>query len=249
MKISIITANYNNEATLKVCFDSVRNQTYGNIEHIIIDGASSDRSMDIIKAYAKLPFVKYFSAKDDGIYDALNKGIKRASGEVIGFLHADDMFASNHTVQNIVAQFQLKQCDGVYGDLHYFKDSSPFNIIRNWVSGPFNKSLLKHGWMPPHPTLYIKSKLYQENGLYKCNYKIAADYDFILCLFRQKDLTFSYVPEVFVKMRMGGTSNRNLKNIIRKSLEDYRILKNNNFKYPLITLTLKNLTKIKQFVT
>ena len=182
MKISIITANYNNEATLKACFDSVSDQTYVNIEHIIIDGASNDGSMDIIKAYAKLPFVKYFSAKDDGIYDALNKGIKRASGEVIGFLHADDMFASNQTVQNIVAQFQLKQCDGVYGDLHYFKGSSPVNIIRNWVSGPFKKSLLKHGWMPPHPTLYIKSKLYQENGLYKCNYKIAADYDFILCL-------------------------------------------------------------------
>jgi len=248
MKISIITANYNNEATLENCFDSVRNQTYGNIEHIIIDGASIDRSMDIIKTYAKLPFVKYFSAKDDGIYDALNKGIKRASGEVIGFLHADDILANKYVVQNIVSQFQLKQCDGVYGDLHYFKGSSPFNIIRNWVSKPFEKNLLKHGWMPPHPTLYIKSKLYQKNGLYKCNYKIAADYDFILCLFRQKDLTFSYVPEVFVKMRMGGTSNRNLKNIIRKSLEDYTILKNNNFKYPLITLTLKNLTKIKQFV-
>ena len=249
MKISIITACFNNEATLEACFNSVKNQTYLNIEHIIIDGASKDCSVDIIKVYAELPFVKYFSAKDDGIYDALNKGIKKASGEVIGFLHADDIFASEHVVQNIVSQFQLKQCDGVYGDLHYFKGSSPLNIIRNWVSKPFKKSLLKQGWMPPHPTLYIKAKLYQKNGLYKCNYKIAADYDFILCLFKQKDLNFSYVPKVFVKMRMGGTSNRTLRNIVLKSSEDYRILKENNFKYPLFTLTLKNLTKIKQFVT
>ena len=249
MKISIITANYNNEATLSACFESVKCQTYLNIEHIIIDGASNDGSIDTIKTYSKFPHVRYYSAKDNGIYDALNKGIKKATGDVIGFLHADGMFAGKNVVQNIVSKFESNKCDGVYGDLHYFRGSTPVNIIRNWVSRPFKKSLLKQGWMPPHPTLYIKAKLYQKNGLYKCDYKIAADYDFILSLFKQKDLIFSYVPEVFVKMRMGGTSNSSLKNIIHKSLEDYKILKDNNFKYPLYVLTLKNLSKIKQFVS
>lgn len=248
MKVSIITANYNNEHTLQMCLESVSQQTYADIEHIVIDGASTDGSMKLIESHSNAADIKYFSSKDNGIYDALNKGIAKATGDIIGILHSDDVFAHSEVIENIVSQFESKDCDGVYGDLHYFKGNSPLNIIRNWVSKPFKNHLLKQGWMPPHPTLYLKSKVYHTNGFYKSNYKIAADYDFMINLFSQSQLKFSYVPEVFVKMRTGGISNSSLKNIITKSMEDYKILKENNFKNPLYTLTLKNLSKVKQFV-
>lgn len=248
MKVSIITATYNSSSTIDKCVKSVLNQTYLDIEYIIVDGCSSDNTLSIIKELSKdFSNVKISSERDKGIYDALNKGIAKASGDIIGFVHSDDFLAKKTIIDTMVKTFQEKRVDGIYGNLHYVAYDNPKKVIRNWVSEPFHYKLLKRGWMPAHPTLYLKKELYNINGGFDLSYKIAADYDFILRIFKQKDLKFYYLPVTIMKMRMGGVSNKNVKNIIQKTKEDYRAIKNNNIG-SIYTVVLKNLLKIKQFV-
>jgi glycosyltransferase involved in cell wall biosynthesis len=248
MKVSIITATYNSEATIAMCVNSVLSQTYSNIEYIIVDGKSTDDTLKILKVLtANATNVFLSSEPDQGIYDALNKGIEKAAGDIIGFLHSDD-FLTDHKVIELIAQsFVNQNADGIYGDLHYVSSDSPDKIIRNWISEPFNLKLLKRGWMPAHPTLYLKKELYDTYGKFNLQYKIAADYDFILRIFKQEHLCFYYLPKTIVKMRTGGASNRSLKNIVQKTKEDYRAVKVNNTGNWL-TILLKNVTKLKQFM-
>lgn len=247
MKASLITATYNSCATLNTAVSSVVNQTYNNIEYIIVDGASKDGSLELIQDFQKVhDNIKLISEPDNGIYDALNKGIRHATGEIIGFIHADDMLASNWVVSNIVDHFD-DDVAGVYGDLHYITSVEPFKIIRNWKSEPFRPELLRQGWMPAHPTLFLKKSIYEQYGSYKLDYRIAADYDFMLRIFKDSTLKFKYLPEVITKMRVGGASNKSLKNLIQKTKEDYRAIKINNIG-GLSTLIKKNLSKIKQFL-
>ncbi len=249
MKVSIITATYNSESTIEMCVNSVLNQTYSDIEYIIIDGLSSDTTISKVKGLTEgSSNVKISSEADKGIYDALNKGIAMATGAIVGFVHSDDFLADDNIIASIVEVFNSKNVDGVYGNLHYvaFEDTS--KIIRNWISKPFSYKLLRQGWMPAHPTLYLKKNLYDANGAFNLEYKIAADYDFILRIFRQTDLTFYFFPKTIVKMRVGGASNRSLKNIIQKTKEDYQAIKTNKTGN-LLTILLKNVTKIKQIMT
>ncbi|WP_299778196.1 glycosyltransferase family 2 protein [uncultured Formosa sp.] len=247
MKVSIITATYNSEKTIEDCLKSVLNQNYNNIEYIIIDGASTDDTLSIIeKAKLKHENIISVSEADKGIYDALNKGIEKATGDVVGFLHSDDFFASNETINHIVEAFKSNKVDGVYGDLHYINSTNSDKIVRNWKSQPFSEKLLKQGWMPAHPTLFLKKSVYLKHGLFNLNFKIAADYDLMLRIFKDASLRFNYLPEVITKMRVGGASNRSLKNIWLKTREDYMAVKGNKMGSPVLVICSKNLSKIPQ---
>ena len=248
MKISIITACYNSESTLADAINSVLAQDYDDIEYIIVDGASTDGSMAIVEA-RKDSISKVISEPDNGIYDALNKGVAIATGDFIGFLHSDDVLASNDAISSIVNILKSSpDAQAAYGDLIYVKASDLNSIFRRWVSKPFKPSLLRKGWMPAHPTLYLRKKCYQDLGAFDLSYKIAADYDSVLRYFSQPGFSAAYLPKVLVKMRVGGASNGSIKAILRKSKEDYRALRVNHIKYPLLVLTLKNISKLGQFV-
>ena len=206
---------------------------------------SFDNTISIIKDF-KQEKIKLISEKDEGIYDALNKGIRLANGDIIGFLHSDDYFACDNIISDIVEKFNDTLCHGLYGNLQYVDKSNTLKVIRNWESSRFFLKLLKKGWMPPHPTLFLRSSICEEVGHFNTNYKISADYDFILRVFKRESLDFEYLPKVITKMRIGGESNRSLSNILHKIKEDYIIIKNNNIG-GFITLILKNTSKIKQF--
>jgi glycosyltransferase len=247
MKISIITATYNSEQNIASALESISSQTYKNVELVIIDGASKDNTVSKIRE-TFTDDLKIISEKDNGIYDALNKGIETATGDLIGFVHSDDFLASKDILSNIASIFQEEKVDGVYGDLQYVNKEETSKVIRYWKSEAFKPELLKKGWMPAHPTLFLKKEVYKKHGHFNLNYNIAADYDLMLRIFSDPTLKFKYLPEVITKMRVGGASNRSLKNIKLKSLEDLRALRANGIKNPLMVLAYKNFSKLGQFV-
>jgi glycosyltransferase len=246
-KISIITAVYNNKTTIEDTILSVISQTYKNIEYIVIDGNSTDGTLDVLNRY-RFNFDIFISETDEGIYDALNKGLSMAHGDIIGFLHADDTFYSNKTLEIIATAFNNNFIIGVYGDLLYVDKENPSKIVRYWKSKPYKSSLLSKGWMPPHPTLFFDRKIVDEIGYFNTKYVIAADYDYLLrMLLHYPENDFCYLPVIITCMRTGGKSNRSLKNIINKSREDYEIIKDNKIG-GINTLLNKNFSKISQFV-
>ena len=245
MKVSVITATYNSHPTILDTIECIRKQGYANIEYIVVDGGSNDQTVEVIRDSKVI--AKSVSEPDKGIYDALNKGIRMASGDVIGFVHSDDLLAQSEILENISQTFQKEEIDGVYGDLVYVDKEDTDKVVRYWKSQPFQPKLLKRGWMPAHPTLYLKKHVYEKHGMFDLDFKIAADYDFMLRVLQDSELKFAYLPEVITKMRLGGASNRNLKNIIQKSKEDFRALKKNGIPYPAYALFVKNLSKLTQF--
>jgi len=244
VKISIITATYNNEDTIEDAIKSVSSQTYKNIEHIIIDGNSSDNTLQIIKKQQE-KIAKIISEPDDGIYDALNKGIKNSNGELIAFLHGDDIYADINIIEHVVHSFENNNTDSIYADLLYVSKNNTNKVIRNWKSGTFTFKKLKKGWMPPHPTFIVKKEIYERCGNFDTSFRIAADYDIILRFLGKHKISTSYLPEVMIKMRVGGESNRSIKNIIRKMKEDVKALKKNKLGN-WHTVILKNIIKIPQ---
>jgi len=245
MIVTIITATYNSASSLEDCIKSVITQTYKNIEYIIIDNCSTDDTLDIAKSYSD-NIGRIISEPDKGIFDALNKGIKIASGDIIAFLHADDFYSDNTIIENVVNKLEETKLDSLYGDLQYVAKQNTEKVIRNWVAGEYKPKKLLNGWMPPHPTFFVKRKCYQKYGLFNLDYKIAADYELMLRFLGKHKVTTCYLNMVMVKMRIGGTSNRSLKNIIQKSTEDLRALKENNIG-SYYTLVLKNVRKLNQF--
>ena len=245
MKISIITITYNSAKTLQRALASILSQTYKDIEHIIVDGASDDGTVEIIKAYAAAhENVQWVSEKDDGIYNALNKGIRMATGDVIGFLHSDDVLNSADSIEQIATAFESSQADVVYGDLQYCKGGK---VVRRWKSNAFNPRTLKFGWMPPHPTVYVRKEVYEQVGLYDEWFRISADYDMLLRIFTAGYKTY-YIPEVMVSMETGGASNKNTKARLSKTQEDFIVLKKNHVGAGLLTVACKQLRKIRQFL-
>jgi len=245
LKISLITAVYNNAKTIASALDSVLAQKGADLELIVIDGGSTDGTLEVLQGYADHLAV-LVSEPDNGIYYALNKGIGLASGEVVGFLHSDDLLASENVLNRVSEVFADSKVGAIYGDLVYVRKDNSDVIIRYWKSGDFSSARLGWGWMPPHPTFYVRRSVYERLGMYDTEYRIAADYDCILRFLGKGNIQVVYIPEVLVKMRVGGASNRSLKNILRKSLEDYRALKNNGVG-GLGTLVWKNLSKLPQF--
>ena len=245
LKISVVTAVYNRKRTISDAIKSVQTQTYKTVEHIIQDGGSTDGTLDMAQRLLT-PSMKIESVPDEGIYDAINKGLARATGDVIGLMHSDDFFASQTVLEDVAATFQDPSIDGVYGDLDYVAEADTDKIIRRWRSSQYDQSSLAKGWMPPHPTLYLRRAVFDTWGTYDTSYQIAADYDAMLRYLAKGKIRLAYVPKVFVKMRVGGESNRSIARIIRKSSEDYRALKTNGIG-GVGALARKNLSKIKQF--
>ena len=246
MKFTVITAVYNAEETVAQALDSMASQTYAHVEHLVIEGQSTDRSMAAIHA-ASHDRMSVVSEPDTGIYDALNKGIARATGDVIGFLHSDDYLAHPDVLSRIAVEFEDPAVEAVFSDLDYVSKADTSRIVRRWATGPFTPQRLKRGWMPAHPALYLRKSVYERIGVFDTSFHISADYDFILRYFSKTTARSVYIPEVLYKMRMGGVSNRDFGRIKRKSMEDYRAIRRNGVGGPL-TLAGKNLSKLDQFL-
>jgi len=237
---------FNRVGTIAEAMESVQRQTHLDVEHVVQDGASTDGTLDVIERLSRVD-TNMVSERDGGIYDAINRGISRATGDVIGLMHSDDAFAHDRVLAKVADALADPEIDGVYGDLDYVAADNPIRVIRHWKSGEYSPTLLKRGWMPPHPTLYLRRSVFELYGLYDTSFSIAADYDAMLRYLAKGRIRLAYIPEVLVKMRLGGESNRSLERIIRKSREDYRALQNNNVG-GLGTLAAKNFSKLTQFV-
>ena len=245
MRISIITVAFNSAATIADTMRSVAGQTHDDIEHLVIDGASTDDTLAVVRAHGA-HLAKLLSEPDQGIYDAMNKGLALATGDFVGFLNADDMLASPDVVTSIARAAGIHGTDAVCGDLVYVLKDRPDKVLRYWRCGPFAPSQLRFGWMPPHPTLYVRRALIGELGGFDTRLRIAADYEFMLRYLGRAGTQVRYVPEVLVKMRTGGASNRSLGAMLRKSREDLLALRRNQVG-GLVTLLCKNARKLPQF--
>lgn len=243
MKISIITATYNSNRFIEDCLKSVREQTYRDIEHIVIDGGSTDGTLDVLRKY-ETGITKIVSEKDNSVYEAMNKGLALATGQVIGFLHSDDLYTDSRSIEHIMTAFDDHGTDTVYGDLIYVDRCNVDKIIRHWTAGPLDGDKLRWGWTPPHPAFFVKKELYDKYGYFDTTYKIASDYDMTLRLLHKHQVTTHHLNEVIVKMRVGGISNCSIWHIIKKMKEDYAISRSYNFS--CLTVLTKNLIKIPQ---
>ena len=245
MKVSIITVCYNAEKHIEETIQSVLSQDFNDLEYLLIDGGSNDSTVEIVNKYnSKIDFI--ISEKDEGMYDAMNKGIKLAKGELIGILNAGDLFVNEKVVSEIVNKIEEK--DAVYADLDYVNELNTNKVIRKWKSGEFNFTNFKYGWMPPHPTLFIRKKIYENFGMYRLDYKTAADYELMLRIFYKNECSAVYLNKVIVKMRVGGASNSSIKNRINANMEDRKAWKDNELKPYWFTLFLKPARKIIQYL-
>ena len=253
MQVSLITCTNNSEKTIKNCCQSILLQSHNNIEHIIIDKNSQDNTISIIKKYER-ENLKIYQQKSFGIYGALNEGMKMSSGNIIGILHSDDEFIDNEVISIIAQKFLDKNIDVLFSNIYYTKKNNLSKIVRKWRSNlkegiQSNNNLEKkinNGWMPPHTTLFFKKDLLKDLDYYDEKLKISSDYDFIIRLFKKNNIKIYFLNKFTVKMRSGGISNKNIKNILIKMSEDFRIMK--KFKLNAIkTIMMKNLSKIIQF--
>ncbi len=226
IKITIITVCFNSEKTINKTLNSVASQVYDNIEHIIIDGKSTDQTINIVKEY--LHIKKIISESDNGIYHAMNKGLEIATGDIIGFLNSDDFYANNHVLRKIVSVFVgNRDIDACYSDLDYIDQVDNKKIIRHWKSCKFTEGLFAKGWCPPHPTFFARRSVYERFGGFNIDYKLASDNDIMMRFLEVHKINVKYVPEVWVKMRLGGTTNKNFRNIILQNLEILKALSQN----------------------
>lgn len=244
MKITLITVCFNSESTIQETLESVLKQTFKNYEYLIIDGKSKDQTMRIVKEYepkfkGKL---KWISEKDEGLYDAMNKGIQLASGDIIGILNSDDIFASCKALETIEKTFLKDDCDGTYSDLEIRNDAMT-QVVRKFVAKTGN---YKFGWYPPHPTLYLKKEVYQKHGLYNQEYSIAADYDFMLRIMKDSSVHLSYIPKTLIRMRSGGASTDGLRGYYKSFKESFHVLKKNEIRFPFIVNSIRGFKIILQ---
>jgi glycosyltransferase len=246
MKVTIITATFNSEKHLEECILSIVNQTYKNIEYIIVDGKSKDGTLGIIKKYES-NIARWISETDRGMYDAINKGMEMATGDVIGILNSDDTFASDDVVETIVKTFTEKDVDSIYGDLEYVDPDDSSRIYRIWKGKPYKRSLFRIGWMPAHPTFYFKRSLVQKYGGYENHYYSAADYEFMARYLYKFRISAWYLPKLIVKMRRGGQSNSSLRMRLRANRRDYLAMKRNKIPFAFFVSILKPLGKLHQY--
>lgn len=245
MKISVVTAVLNGGAALPSSLLSLRRQTHLDVEHVVQDGGSTDGTLDYLAEHGH-PNMSLDSAPDGGIYAAINAGISRATGDVVGLLHADDFLASPSVLSTVADALQDEDIDGVYGDLEYVSRDHPDRVIRYWRAGDFAPHRLRWGWMPPHPTLYLRRDVFKRAGLYDASYRIAGDYEAMLRFLTAGRVRLAYIPQVMVRMRLGGISNRSFGQILRKSREDLRAIRTHRVG-GVGTLLGKNISKLPQF--
>lgn len=246
MKVTIITVTMNSGKYLEDCINSVISQQYANIEHVIIDGGSTDSTLDIIRKYED-HITGWVSEDDDGMYDAINKGMRLATGDIIGTLNSDDTLSSPTVINEIVNTFNEQKVDSVYGDLVYVDPMNTQKIIRVWKGVPYKRSRYKMGWMPAHPTFYFRRKLLDQYGFYETHYFTASDYEFMARYLYYFRVSSYYIPKLIVRMRTGGMSNVSLAKRLRANRRDYLAMKRNRIPFPFIVSLLKPLIKLHQY--
>ncbi len=246
MKVSLITVTYNSAAYLQDCIGSVILQSYPDIEHIIIDGVSTDGTLEIIKKYDN-HISKWISEKDNGMYDAINKGIAMATGDIVGILNSDDMLASNDVIGAIVESFIDHQMDAVYGDLVYVNKINTNKVVRWWHGLTYKRYRFRYGWMPAHPTFYLRREMIGQFGGYESHYFTAADYEFMARYLYRYRISAMYLNKLIVKMRVGGQSNVTLKSRLRGNRRDYLAMKKNKIPFPFLVSVLKPIIKLRQY--
>ena len=244
MKVSVITVCYNAVSTIEATILSLLNQDYENLEYLVIDGGSTDGTIDVVKRF--LPRIAHFiSEPDQGIYDAINKGIALASGEVIGLLHANDCLASANVISTVVQTLHRTNADAVYGNLNFYSEKGC--LTRKWKSASCRRLLLEMGWMPPHPTVYIKKNIFLNYGNFRLDFATAADYELILRFFYRHKIKTTYVDKIFVKMLTGGISNKNIFNHVSGNINDLKAMKLHRLHAPFIAVFLKPMQKLLQY--
>jgi len=247
MKISVITICYNSAQTISDTIRSVLEQDYTDVEYIIIDGASKDNTMEIVRLHSQ-GISTIISEPDGGIYDAMNKGVRAATGDVIGILNSDDIYSDSRVLSDVMALFAETEADAVYADLKYVARDDTSRTIRYWQSGAYKMGAFLKGWMPPHPTFFLKKKCYDQYGLYNTRLRSAADYELMLRMVHKNHIALAYLPRVITLMRVGGESNMTLKNRLRANREDRMAWEINGLKPGLLTLIRKPLSKLIQFI-
>jgi glycosyltransferase involved in cell wall biosynthesis len=247
IKISIITVCYNSEKYIEDCINSVISQDYQNIEYIIIDGKSTDSTTNIISKY--ISFVsKFISEPDKGIYDAMNKGLILATGEIIGILNSDDLYIDNTVLTRVVGAFNTNKCDSLYGDLYYVSREDPSNIIRKWETKLFESGSFKWGWHPPHPTFFVKKDIYNKYGIFNLDFRLSADFELMLRFLEKQKISTCYIQGPIIRMRLGGATSKNIQNTIRQNIECYNAFKINNLKVNFLYPIFRLLPKLLQFL-
>ena len=226
LKISIITVVWNNSATIKDAIDSVLSQTYENIEYIVIDGASTDGTVEIVQSYGD-KISKFISEKDKGLYDAMNKGISLATGDIVGILNSDDFYINEYVIEKVVKEFEEKQCESIYADLVFVKAQNLEKVVRYYDSSHFSPEKFAYGWMPAHPTFFVKKEIYEKYGVFKTDYKIAADYELLTRFLAKNNINYSYIKEPIIKMRIGGASTSGIRSNYILNKEIIRACKEN----------------------
>ncbi len=245
MKVSIITATYNSAATVADTLHSIQKQTYPAIEHIIIDGLSNDNTLQIVSGFNHVQQV--VSEKDTGIYDAMNKGITYATGDIIGILNSDDFYPGENIIEEVVKIFNTTNCDALYGDLVFVDSVQTDKIYRKWIAGSYSDQLFLKGWMPPHPTFFVRKEIYNQYGKFNATLKSSADYELMVRLLYLHKIKVGYLHGTLVHMRIGGQSTKSLSNRLKANYEDYQAWRLNSLKPKWYTLLLKPIRKIKQF--
>jgi glycosyltransferase involved in cell wall biosynthesis len=248
MKISIITVVYNNEKTIQDAMQSVLGQTYKNIEYVIIDGNSKDNTVNLINEY-KDQLGYFISEKDNGLYDAMNKGIKACTGDVIGILNSDDLYQDLDVLATVMEQFKNDpELDILYGDLVYVKSDDTHKVVRNWKSKSYYNNFFENANVPPHPSLFVRRKVYKEAGLFDLQYKLAADYELMLRMFKKHHFKSKYINRLIIKMRLGGATNQSFTNIVSQNKEILKAWKNNGLKAPFYLMPLRIFKRLLQFI-
>lgn len=248
MKFSLITVTYNSSSTLRDTIVSVLNQTYNNIEYIIIDGDSKDNTTDIIKEYEPMfnGKMRWISEKDKGLYDAMNKGFRMATGDIIGIINSDDLIAEPTAIEKVVKSFESNSdVDAVYADLYYVAQNDTSKIVRHWISG--KQRSFKYGWHPAHPTFYVKKNIYEKYGMFDLDFRFAADFELMLRLIEKHQIKLAYLQEPLVRMRLGGTTSKNLSNIKKGNIECINAFKKNHLSVSWLYPFFRLLPKLKQY--
>ncbi len=246
-KISVITVCFNSEKTIEDTICSVIEQDYPHLEYIIVDGGSTDKTLSIVQKY-KDKIIKIISEPDKGLYDAINKGIRIAQGDIVGIINSDDVLAYPQVLSDVAATFEQNACDAVYADLVYVKQNDLSHVVRTWKSGNYRHGKFLWGWMPPHPTFYAKKELFETYGYYSLQLKSAADYELMLRFIHKHKIKVAYLPKTTVKMRVGGVSNASLANRINANKEDRAAWQMNHLTPYVFTLWLKPARKVFQFL-
>ena len=247
MKVSIITVVWNNKDTIKDAIDSVLSQSYKDIEHIIIDGASTDGTVDIVKSYGD-KITKFISEPDKGLYDAMNKGIKLATGDIIGILNSDDFYTDKYVIEKIVGTFESLHVDSVFADLIYVKPENLTKTVRYYDSSKFYPAKFAYGYMPAHPTFFVRKEIYEKYGVFRTDLKIASDFDILIRFLYTNKVSYSYIQKPIVKMRLGGVSTNGLKSKILLNKEVLKVCKDNKIDTNIFKILAKYPSKILELL-